>query len=234
MNLIRDLVEKQKEAAQPSKKNFPYTLWIHRSFLIFILFSIFGTYTLITAKKHEAKALPFGLNNDYLQVAELNQKFASTVPVPLQSIQVSSVSTDKRIVALLTFLNRYKSPFASIAVARAFIVNADAQGFGDKWQLLPAIAGIESAFGRMTPKKGGKESYNAWGWGGPGGWVYFSSWEDAIQKISKGLALGYGVNNLNPERMMETYCPPCAKSGGAWAINVNRFIAEMNGIYKGM
>jgi hypothetical protein len=184
------------------------------------------------ARNNKAEAATFGLGNDYNQILELNGKLTNNVPVSIEKISISHTEGDKRVIALLMFLQKYNSPMASLSVSKAFVESADRNGFGDKWTLLPAIAGIESGFGKITPNKGKKQSFNAWGWGGPGHWVYFNSWEDSAERISKGIAVGYGSTNLNPEKMMASYCPPCATSGGMWAKGVKQYMAEINSIYK--
>jgi hypothetical protein len=221
MNLIRDLInDRQSEKSALLSPDPFFSLRRVKSVnlkavksisMLLIIISITLSFFMLSAKKNEVEALPFGLNNNYLEIAATNKKFSSIVPVPIETIQTSQEKGDKRVVALLAVLNRYGSPMANVSVARAFISSAEKYGFGDKWFLLPAIAGIESGFGRIIPYHGSKSSFNAWGWGGPGAWVYFKSWEDAIDRISRGLAKGYGLQNLTPERMMATYCPPCAK-----------------------
>jgi hypothetical protein len=225
--------ETQEALVVPDKKKKNLIKKSVLSFLIFIFLAASGL--TFTAYRHKANAATFGLGNDYNQILELNDRLSNNVPVSIETISTSHTNGDKRVVALLIFFQKYNSPMASSSVAKAFIDNADKNGFGDRWALLPAISGIESGFGKIIPRKRDHTpSYNAWGWGGPGNWHYFSSWEDAAAKISTGIARGYGATNLNPERMMASYCPPCAKSGGAWAKHVNMYIAELNSIYKSL
>lgn len=75
------------------------------------------------------------------------------------------------------------------------------KAYGLDWKMLPAIAGVESTFGKNIP--GG---YNAWGWGVYGNQaVYFSSWRTAIFTIAsalrehylnKGLTDPYSINKI--------------------------------------
>lgn len=205
------------------------------SIAFLVLSIIFTGLVTVVGKSHRAEAATyFGLGNDYNEIIQLNENLSNNVPVPIQSISMTHTTGDKRVVALLLFFQKYNSPMASASVAKAFVDAADQNGFGDKWQLLPAISGIESAFGKITPRKANKPSYNAWGWGGPGNWHYFTSWEDAAEKISRGIAKGYGATGLVPERMMASYCPPCAKSGGHWAKAVNGYMNELTNIYKSL
>ncbi len=80
--------------------------------------------------------------------------------------------------------------------------------YGLDWKMLPAIAGVESTFGKNIP--GGYErsstSYNAWGWGVYGNQaIYFDSWRTAIFTIAsalrenylnKGLTDPYSINKI--------------------------------------
>lgn len=236
MNLTIDLYKKDNSYTLSNNKKLGYAVEMLRYFSTFLVFvSIFTTYFVYRGTLNQAKALPFGLDNDYMEIVELNEKFASTVPLPMESIQTAHEVGDKRVVALYMFLKKYNSPMSDLSVAKAFIENADKNGFGNSWWLLPAIAGIESGFGRVTPTIDSRPSYNAWGWSGgckSSRWSCFNSWEDAIEKVSSGMAKGYGVQNLEPNRIMAAYCPPCAASGGDWAVHVNSFIVEMNRIYK--
>ncbi len=215
--------------AQKSRKLIKRT-----GFLLMICCVIASSFLVMSAKNHKAEAATFGLGNDYNKILELNGRLSNSVPVSIEKISMSHTDGDKRVIALLIFLQKYKSPMASPSVAKAFVDSADKYGFGDRWALLPAISGIESGFGKITPYKHNQLSYNAWGWGGPGNWVYFNSWEDSADRISKGIAKGYGATNLNPERMMASYCPPCSKSGGLWAKVVIGYMAELNAIYKSL
>lgn len=192
-----------------------------------------------TYNSRPAEAIEFGLGNNYEEVIAMNERFSGNVPLSISSITTSNISGDERVVALLIFLTKYNSPMATPSVAKAFVDSADKYGFGDKWHLLPAIAGIESGFGRLIPYHGNKSSYNAWGWSGGskyGRWSYFESWEDAINQISKGIANGYKNTNFEPEKMMATYCPPCAlpKNKGIWAKAVNGYIKELQNIHDSL
>lgn len=211
-------------------------LFLKKFTTVLMLISVVGTYCIYIGSQNKTEALPFGLDNDYLEIVDMNRKFANTVPIPLESIETANQGGDKRVLALHTFLKKYNSPMSDINIAKAFVEEAEKNGFGNKWWLLPAIAGMESGFGKAIPIIGGKSSFNAWGWSGGcnkvSRWSCFESWEDAITKISRGMAKGYGVQNLEPNQIMARYCPPCASSGGKWAIHVNSFIVEMNRIYK--
>lgn len=227
MNLIEKIKPAPQQSLEKSKKRFlkiPFVL------ITIIVLAVVGWFGFL--KQNKAMATPFGLNNNYIEVMEMNKRLMQVVPIPVSEISTAYQEGDKRVVALLIFLEKYRSPAASLSVARAFVENADKNGFGDKWQLLPAISGVESGFCRLIPYTAQKSSYNCWGWGGPGNWYYFDNFEHAVESISAGLAYGYGVDNLIPEVMVRSYCPPCYESGGYWARGVHQYINEINDIYN--
>ncbi len=82
--------------------------------------------------------------------------------------------------------------------------------------LLPAIAGLESTFGHFIYPG----SYNPFGWGG--GYIIFSSWSEAIEKVGAGLRYNYlnqGVANLWSIGKIYSESP-------SWAIRVQYFINQ--------
>lgn len=92
------------------------------------------------------------------------------------------------------------------------------------WKMLPAIAGVESTFGKFIP--GG---YNAWGWGVYGtNAIYFRSWKEAIFIVSQGLREGYlnkGLNN--PYSINRVYA-----ASPHWGRKVSYFIADLERFEK--
>ena len=87
------------------------------------------------------------------------------------------------------------------------------------WKLVPAIAGVESTFGKRIP--GG---YNAYGWGVYGdNAIYFKSWKDGIYTLNKGLKENYINKGLtNPYAMNRVYA-----ASPRWGGNVSYFIADI-------
>jgi hypothetical protein len=58
--------------------------------------------------------------------------------------------------------------------------------------MLPAIAGVESTFGKFVPGSDYYPSYNAWGWGVYGTQaIYFKSWREGIFTVAEGLRKNY-------------------------------------------
>jgi len=91
---------------------------------------------------------------------------------------------DNRFKILKAFLEKYNSPLA--ASTYDFVKNSDAYNLD--WKLVAAISGVESTFGQFIPYN----SFNAWGWGVYGNNViYFLSWEEGIETVSKGLRENY-------------------------------------------
>jgi len=142
-----------------------------------------------------------------------------------QSSQLTSTSTvktvDIRVQKLETYLTRHNSPLASHA--EYFVETADKYELGENWCLVPAIAGVESTFGKFIPKN----SYNAWGWGIPTGaqsGIGFDGWDDGIETVTAGLKnnyIGKGADTL-PE-MGRIYAPPSK----TWANNVRFFMDKI-------
>jgi|Napbiome12C3dose_1001474.scaffolds.fasta_scaffold00001_229 hypothetical protein len=122
---------------------------------------------------------------------------------------------DYRAEILSTYLAKYNSPLQYHA--QDFIDAADIYKLD--WKMLPAIAGVESTFGKFIP--GG---YNGWGWGVYGTQaIYFTSWRDAIFTISKGLREGYLDKGLtDPYSMNRVYA-----ASPTWGMKVSYFMQDI-------
>ncbi len=82
--------------------------------------------------------------------------------------------------------------------------------------LLPSIAGLESGFGRYVLAG----SFNPFGWGG--GYIRFSSWNEAISTVGTGLRQNYiGRGAQNIEQIGSKYA-----ESPTWAARVRRYMAE--------
>jgi hypothetical protein len=129
-------------------------------------------------------------------------------------IDQSIVKNDPRIEQLNRFLEDYKSPLTDYS--EDFIKMADK--YNIDWKLLVSISGVESTFGKNYILG----TYNAYGWGG--GKIYFESWEDSIEKVSKALSEKYYNRGLNtPYKIAPVYCPPSK----VWAGKVNYFMEKL-------
>jgi hypothetical protein len=134
---------------------------------------------------------------------------------------IEATGPDIRVKKLTIYLERHNSPLAPHA--EYFVQVADEYNFGEDWALVAAIAGVESTFGKFTPKN----SYNAWGWGIPTGaqsGIGFEDWEHGIDTVSRGLREKYINRGYNtPEKMMRIYAPPSK----TWAGNVRFFMDQI-------
>jgi hypothetical protein len=126
----------------------------------------------------------------------------------------SLIEKDNREDILKNFLIKYNSPL--VPYAKDFIKAADF--YEVDWKLLPAIAGVESSFGKRIPK----DSFNAYGWNN--GKFKFSSWEDSIWYVNSQLKFNYlnrGKKSIS--QIAKIYAPP----SNSWAGKVNFFIREI-------
>ncbi len=126
-------------------------------------------------------------------------------------------SDDIRVQALENIFAKYNSPLAG--EGKSYVELADKNGVD--WKLLPSIAGLESSFGkRLMPN-----SYNAYGWGG--GHIYFDSWSDGIDTITKSLKTRYYARGADT---VWTIGPIYAESP-TWAVRVNSFMEKIEKEY---
>ncbi len=109
---------------------------------------------------------------------------SSDLSIPkTQTEQVVSRKLDKEAEILQKYLAKFDSPMQYSA--QDFIDAA--REYNLDWKMLPAIAGVESTFGKQIP--GG---YNAYGWGVYGTQaIYFESWRDGMFTVAKGLRDNY-------------------------------------------
>jgi len=125
---------------------------------------------------------------------------------------------DNRVKILKDFLQKYNSPLKDVTYD--FVKNSDAYNLD--WKLVAAISGVESTFGKFIPYK----SFNAWGWGVyEHNVIYFSSWAEGIEKVSKGLRENYidkwGANNVYQIGRIYAASP-------TWASRVEYFMQKMS------
>lgn len=208
--------------------------------LLFVLIALFGVYFaffssfIIDKAQHSLIAVSQSYSQTHFQYLTPAQQYYTSnndLSTPISLLDHPSYinsdrndvdTTDPRTIAMYNFLTDYSSPMASDA--ESFIVEADKYGLD--WRLVASISGVESAFGRITPTN----SYNGWGWKGDPTkeWSEFDTWEHAIATVTKGLALGYGINKT-PYQIESTYCPPCgANPAHAWANGVQSYMNSLN------
>lgn len=124
---------------------------------------------------------------------------------------------DFREKTLKEYLISHNSPMANYA--NDFIYFADKYDLD--WRLVPAIAGVESTFGKRIPVN----SYNAYGWNN--GKYSFESWTDSIEVVSKALRENYydkGATSI--DRIARRYAPP----SNTWNWKVKYFMTEIDRI----
>lgn len=96
------------------------------------------------------------------------------------------------------YLEGRNSPLAQYA--EVFVEAADY--YGIDYRIIAAISVIESGAGKHNFRP-----HNAWGWGR----MTFSSWEEGIWTVSRGIG-GYYSRGLNTPKLISTYyCPPNAE-----------------------
>ncbi len=143
--------------------------------------------------------------------------------VTSQPPRIELRALDRRAVILQAYLAKYNSPLQYHA--QDFVDAADTYNLD--WKLVPAIAGVESTFGKHVP--GGHNpaftSYNAWGWGVYGDQsLGFQSWKDGIFTVTGGLRNGYFNKGLtNPYTINKKYA-----SSPTWGMHVSFFLADLN------
>lgn len=128
---------------------------------------------------------------------------------------VVSKKLDKEAQILQKYLAKFDSPLQ--LHAQDFIDAA--RTYNLDWKMLPAIAGVESTFGKQIP--GG---YNAYGWGVYGNQaIYFTSWTDGINTVAKGLKENYLDKGLtDPYKMNSIYA-----ESKSWGSRVTYFMQEL-------
>ena len=157
--------------------------------------------------------LPFNTNSGVTVVVANND----SKPV---AIEVKEL--DERAKILSKYLASYNSPMQHNA--QDFIDAADKYDLD--WKMLPAIAGVESTFGKHIP--GG---YNAYGWA-----IYnrnsrfgFKSWRDGMFIVAKGLREGYLNKGLtNPYSINKIYA-----TSPHWGRNVTFFMNDLEKYSQG-
>ncbi len=128
---------------------------------------------------------------------------------------VSTRAEDAETLRQIENVRRYlESRNAPLAPYTKEFVKA-AHEYGIDYRLVAAISIIESSGGLHTFR-----TYNAWGWGK----MNFSSWEEGIWTVSKGLGKYYARGLTTPQRISVYYCPPTASE---WARKVSFVMGQI-------
>ncbi len=133
---------------------------------------------------------------------------------------VEAKQLDPRAQILSEYFKKYNSPFEN--QAQNFVDAADK--YGIDWKLVPAIAGVESTFGKHS------YGYNAWGWGIYGDQALgFNSWKTGIDTVTGGLKTGYIDKGLtDPYSMNRVYA-----ASPTWGSRVAYFIEDIQAFARG-
>jgi hypothetical protein len=158
------------------------------------------------------------LKNNLLLFSKNPRVAYAALPPASGSLKMTVVGQDARVAVVKDFLKRYKSdllPYAQNIVAAADKYNLD-------YRLVPAIAMQESNLCVKAPK----DSHNCWGFAIYGKKVLkFNNYTDAIDTVTKTLAVQYKDKGLEtPEQIMTKYTP---SNNGAWAKSVNYFMNQL-------
>ncbi len=146
-----------------------------------------------------------------LEAYELKASNLATQKVEAKLILAEIVAEeDSRAKTLKKFLSANASPME--AEADNFVKIADKYNLD--WKLLPAIAGVESTFGRFIPSG----SYNAYGWNN--GKYYFKSWSNATDFVANGIKTKWGGMG----RISHWKIGPYYAQNPLWASRVDKFM----------
>ncbi len=175
--------------------------------------SLFSLFSLKSNAIANQNAAPHS-NIDSLSGARI---YAS-IPNEFPSVSESVGSSDARPEIIRQYLEYYNSPL--IPYANFIVQTADENKID--FRLITAIAQQESNLCKIIPPG----SYNCWGWGITSqGTLGFTSYEDGIEQVSKGLRTEYlDKGYLTVPEIMSKYTP---QSNGSWANGVTQFLGEM-------
>jgi hypothetical protein len=157
-------------------------------------------------------------NLRYSKDAYSSQVAFAALPGTENVVEDTVFQQDARIATLQQFLKKYNSALENYAED----IVAAADKYGLDFRLIPAIGMQESNLCKKAPK----DSHNCWGFGIYGGKVTkFDSYPEAIDKVSKTLAMEYKGNGLDTtEEIMARYTP---SNKGDWAKSVNYFMKQL-------
>lgn len=107
---------------------------------------------------------------------------------------------------------------APLAAKAEYLVKT-AQEFGIDYRLVAAISVIESGGGKYAYRP-----YNAWGWGGAVRPFTFTSWEEGIYTVSRGLSRYYASGLITPKQIAPRYNP---HTPNEWSRKVEYVMSQM-------
>lgn len=175
---------------------------------VLLSFCLFSLYT-----------LNYSSGNNF-KISDAFKSSVSFAALPgVENVVESSINErEARIEAVQNFFKKHQSdlePYAELMVRTA-------DKYGLDYRLLPSIAMQESNLCKKAPK----DSYNCWGFGIYGKKVTrFNDYPEAIESVSKTLALEYKNKGLEtPEEIQSVYTP---SNKGDWAESVNYFMNQL-------
>lgn len=161
------------------------------------------------------------LNHTKSQTLGVHSKGVAYAALPESDnlMEATIVEEESKEEILRQFFAKYNSPLEPYA--GKFIESAEENGLD--YRLLPAIAMQESNLCRRVIP----DSHNCWGWGIYGSKVTkFSSYEEAIDTVSRGLANKYRDKHglITPKEVGQMYNP---RNTNNWAENVSYFMNQL-------
>ncbi|MFC1625422.1 hypothetical protein ACFL1Q_00050 [Patescibacteria group bacterium] len=194
----------------------------------FILSAIFFTiapitlgvslYSLFSINLSQAKPEVLAYETTSDDSIEKGVRVYASLPSSFPSFSGYAESSDARTEIIKNYLKENRSPLEPYA----YQIVESADRYDLDYRLITAIAQKESNLCKVIPPS----SYNCWGWGiHSKGTLGFSSFEEGIETVSKGIKLNYiDKGYATVEEIMSKYTP---LSKGSWAEGVNRFMDEM-------
>ena len=142
----------------------------------------------------------------------------ASLPSDTPSVYEEIISADARPEIIRNYLKVNKSSLESYA---DYIVEISDK-YDLDFRLITAIAQKESGLCRVIPP----DSYNCWGWGiHSKGTLKFSSYEEGIETVSKGLKVNYvDKGYVTVDEIMKKYAHPDSTT---WAEGVSMYMRQM-------
>ena len=154
----------------------------------------------------------------FIKKPQYGLRVYASLPLNIPTVGGSVGASDARDEIVRNYLERWNSPMSHLS---EYIVQM-ADKYDLDYRLITAISQQESNVCKIIPP----ESYNCWGWGiHSEGSLGFSSYEEGIETVSKGLREEYlNKGYKTVEEIMSKYTP---MSNGSWANGVNTFMTDM-------
>lgn len=167
---------------------------------------------------------PDQIQVSFNSIAEAKSKNMDN-PMNISDSKNISPNHDIRILALYEFLKAYRSPLMDYT--EEIVKQADLNAMD--YAIIPAISMQESGGCKSIPA----DSYNCWGYGIYGTKITrFSSYPEAIAKVSKTVKEAYIKDGLTNPTLVEDRWTPSSK--GQWSYSVNYFIIKIHEIEKNL